>query len=471
VFDARSEFYIASIFSGLAKLGTEYEIIPDVAQSWEISEDGRRYIFHLRNDVQWSDDTQVTAADFVYALKRTLDPATEQKGAASLLYDIKGARAYNMGDVSDPDQVGVRAIDALTLEVELERPAGYFLHLLTTLYPVPRHVLEAHGEAWTDPANLVGNGPFQLESYQPGESIILVRNPAYHGRFQGNLRRVEVKLDARPLSSEALERYESDDVDIAFLGEATIPARQRYVEEYISIPEPGTIFVAFDTSRPPFDDPRVRRAFVLAVDREKLADEVLGGYHYPATGGLVPPGIPGHSPGIVLPYDPDQARQLLVQAGYPDGRGFSILELVYWRYPSVLEYLKAQWSHNLNVDVTTEIMEYTKLIKEPRSRKLLCGGFLSDYPDPDSFLRICVRRYVPHWRNESYERLLEDARRTSNQGDRVPLYQAADKILMEEAVIMPITYFRSHRLVKPWVKIPGWLLSSMSLKDVIIKPH
>jgi oligopeptide transport system substrate-binding protein len=470
--DARSLFYIENIFSGLVELGTEYEIIPDVAESWEISDDGCRYIFHLRDDVYWSDGSQVTAEDFVFALKRTLNPATGiPTGAASLLYDVKGAQAYHTGEIPDPDQVGVRAVDTLTLDVELEHPASYFLHLLANRYPVPQHVVEAYGEAWTEPGNLVTNGPFLLESYLPGECITLVRNPAYHGRFPSNLQLVEMKLDVPMASSGALEMYESDDLDIAFLDEVTFPARHRYVEDYVSEPEPGTIFVGFDTSRPPFDDLRVRRAFVMSVDKERLVDEVLGGYYYPATGGLVPPVLPGHSPGIGLPYDPDQACHLLAKAGYPKGRGFSMLELVYWRLPNVLKYLKAQWLRNLNVDVTIEMMEYTKLMKEPRSSKLLCGGYFSDYPDPDNFLRVCVQRYVPHWRNETYERLLEDARRSSDQGNRVPLYQAADKILIEEAVIMPISHFTSNRLVKPWVKVPGRGAGIWYLKDVILMPH
>jgi oligopeptide transport system substrate-binding protein len=472
VFDENSGFYIESIFSGLVKLGTELEIMPDVALSWEISEDGCRYVFHLRDDVQWSDGTQVTAEDFVYAWKRTLNPITEaRQDVAGMRYDIKGARAYHMGEASDPDQVGARAIDELTLEVVLERPAGYFLHLLTTLFPVPRHVVEAHGEAWTDLDNLVTNGPFLLESFHQGESIILVRNSTFHGRFPGNLQQVEVKLNLPILSSGELEMYELDRVDIAKLGEATYPERHRYVEEYISGPEPGTIYVGFDTSRSPYDDPRVRRAFVMSVDRERLADEVLGGYQYPATGGLVPPVLLGHSPGIALPYDPDQARQLLAQAGYPEGRGFPGLELVYYRVPDVLEYLKAQWSHNLNVEIAIEIREWASVLKELLGRNLLMMGWIPDYPDPDSFLRVCVRAHVPYWRNEAYDRLLEGARRTSNQGDRIPLYQAADKILIEEAVIMPIAYFRAHRLVKPWVKLPGGGLDFRNLKAVIIEPH
>jgi len=208
----------------------------------------------------------------------------------------------------------------------------------------------------------------------------------------------------------------------------------------------------------------------MAVDREKLADEVLEGYLYPATGGFVPPGMPGHSPGIGLPYDPVKARRLLAQAGYPEGRSFPNLELVSGRFRNVLEFLKAQWLNNLNAEVTIGIREWATVLKEAHSSDLSCMGWSTEYHDPEYFLGVCVRCQVPHWRNENYDRLLKEARRTSNQGDRISLYQAADKILIEEAVIMPIFYGRRHRLVKPWVRIPGGGTGIWHLKDVIIEP-
>ncbi len=470
--DMASNFYIWKMFSGLMLFGPGWEIIPEMARSWEVSEDGRHYVFNLRDDVYWSDGTQVTAEDFVYAMKRTLTPSTEApQGGVRILYDIKGARSYHLGEVSDHDQVGVRAIDALTLEYELEKPASYFLFVLANLFPVPRHVVEAHGDAWTDVGNIVTNGPFQLESYQPSERITLVRNPSYHGHFSGNLQRVEVQLNVNRRSTEELEIYESNGVDFAQLGEETYHVRHRYADEYISEPSPSTSFVRFDTSRPPFDDLRVRRAFAMAVDRERLADEVVGGFHYPATGGFVPPGIPGHSPGIGLPYDPDQARQLLTQAGYPDGRDFPSLSLVWHVETRGTEYLGARWFESLNVEVTLEKVDMPNFLKIALGRNLSSMGWVLDYPDPDNFLRVCVQSRVPDWQNEIYNRMLGEAQRTSNLNDRIRLYKEADKILIEEAAIVPITYLRWHYLVKPWVKIPTDWLSSWTWKDVILEQH
>jgi oligopeptide transport system substrate-binding protein len=469
--DMGSGFYIKEIFSGLVEIGAGWEIIPDVAQSWEISEDGCRYVFHLRDDVFWSDGSQVTAEDFVYSWIRSLNPAVKAPGGkVLLLYDIKNARTYNEGELSNPDQVGVRAIDKLTLEVELEKAASYFLHMLITLYPVPSHVVEIHGDTWTDMENIVTNGAFKIESYEPGESMNLVRDPIYHRGFSGNLERVEVKLIESMESLEELELYERNSVDIAGLNEKTYHSRHRFAEEYITEPEQSLYFVGFDTSRPPFDDLRVRRAFVMAVNKERLADEVLDGFLNPANGGYVPPTIPGHSPGIGLPYDPIQARLLMTQAGYPDGQGFPAIEIAYPK-GILLEPLVAQWLVNLNVEVSIEITSWENVVRGVISRDIFFMGWNADYPDPDCFLNVGIRSLLPYWQNETYDQLLDKAQRTFKQDDRIDLYQAADKILIEDAVVIPIAYNKKHFLCKPWVKLPAGGPGFWYFKDIIIEPH
>jgi oligopeptide transport system substrate-binding protein len=389
-----------------------------------------------------------------------------------LLYDIKNARAYNEGKISASDKVGVRAIDKLTLEVTLQSAASYFLHVLTTFYPVPGHVVEACGDTWTDLENIVTNGAFTLESYEPGESMSLVKDPTYHRGFSGNLERVEVNLSESQYSAEELELYEKDCVDIAFLSERTIHARHKYAEEHVSMPMQSVYFVGFDTSRPPFADVRVRRAFTMAVDRERLANEVFEGLPDPVTGGFVPPSIPGHSPGIGLPYDPAQARQLLAEAGYPEGQGLILDELVWIDAGrSMPENVKSQWTGNLNVEVTVEIMDWESVLDTSRSRNVFFGGWGADYPDPDSFLRVGVRNLLPRWQNDQFDLLLEKAQRTLDQSERMRFYQEADKILVEEAVVIPTAYPHQLYLVKPWAKTPVGKITDWDFKDVILEPH
>ena len=478
--DMYSRAVIDQLFSGLVEQTPGMQVVPDVARSWEVSGGGRKYVFHLRDDAHWSDGTLVTAGDFEYAWKRVLHPATGSPNA-SLLYDVKGARAFHQGEVSHPDQVGVRALDEVTLVVDLEGPTSYFPHLLArnVTCPVPRHVVAAYGEAWTEVGNIVTNGPFRLEAWRQGESMILVRDPEYHGLFRGNLQRVELSFLADP--SARLEVYETDDLDILPLWGLPPPkidrARQRYAGEYVSTPWLVTWYVVFDVSRPPFDDVRVRQAFVLATDRETLADVAMRGYYFPATGGFIPPGMPGHSPEIGLRYDPGQARQLLAEAGYPGGHGFPGIDSLTTRGGSWMamgEYLQKQWQENLGVEIAWGKAGWALFLdmldKEPPH--MFFHGWGADYPDPDSFLRLSPLLRHTRWHNEVYGRLVEEARGTMDQVERVKMYKQADKILVEEAAIMPLAYMRWHLLLKPWVrKFPTSAIKRWFWKDVVIEPH
>jgi oligopeptide transport system substrate-binding protein len=423
----------------------------------------------------------VTAGDFEYAWKRVLDPATGSPNA-SLLYDVKGAKAYHQGQLPDRDRVGVRALDDVALVVQLEGPTGYFLHLLAynVAYPVPRHVVEAHGAAWTELPNIVTNGPFRLAAWERGESMLLERNPAYHGRFTGNLRRVELSFSPGRVG-RLLEMYDDNRVDACFF--SLLPqaewdlARQRYAEEYVSAPSLETGYMAFNVNRPPFDDPQVRRAFTLATDRETLAHVAMRGYSFPATGGLVPPGMPGHSPEIQLPYDPEWARHLLAEAGYPAGRGFPVVDA--WSLDDpfpvpIMQYLQAQWLENLGVEVVWNQMEYGEFIDrlDRETPHMWLLGWRADYPDPDSFLRANLWRVRTKWQNEAFDALVEGARRVMDQEERMRMYQQADRILVEEAPILPLLHHRDHLLVKPWVrKYPTSPIRPWFWKDVIIEPH
>lgn len=470
---------IEQLFSGLVGHSPDTSVVPDVAGTWEVLEGGRKYVFHLRDDVQWSDGVPVTAADFEYAWKRVLAPERERY-APSLLYDIKGARAYHEGEETDPNLLGVRARDARTLVVELEGPTSYFPHLLTygATYPVPRHVVEAHGSDWTHVGNLVTNGPFRLVSWDAGERMVLERNPTYHGRFSGNLQCVECSF-LTGQTDTVLRLYKEDNLDMLWglPPEAMDRARHTYAGEYVSGPMLQTQYIGFDVTRPPFNDRRVRRAFTLAIDREALAHITLRGYAFPATGGLVPPGMPGHSPGIGLPYDPDGARQLLAEAGFPAGQGFPSVECVVGDDPGVMpltDYLEEQWLEILGVEIKWRRLPFREVLGSLWGKRpdMWGMGWLPDYPDPDSFLRASEWRVTGGWQNEVYDELVEEARRVTDQQERIKMYQQADTTLVQEAPVLPLTYGRNHLWQKSWVR--KYPLSPMVFwfwKDVIIEPH
>jgi ABC-type oligopeptide transport system substrate-binding subunit/DNA-binding SARP family transcriptional activator len=467
VWEGETGLFISQLFSGLLTLSPDLDIAPDLARTWEVLEGGRKYVFHLRNDASWSDGTPLTAGDFVYAWQRVLKSATTDY--TILFYDIQGARALHEGRLTDPDQIGVRALDAWTLEMELEEPTSYFLHLLTfcPTYPVPRHVVERHGPAWTEVEHLVSNGPFRLDAWQRGQSMQFSRNPRYHGQFTGNVHQVQVSCIAQ--WGDKLALYEAGGLDVlpGFQPTEFIRARQRLGADLVMAPILITLWVGFDRTRAPFADVRVRQALAYATDREALANQVMHGWVTAATGGVVPPGMPGHSPGIALPFDPQRARQLLAAAGYPGGRGLPRLNLLgLANLKPELEFMQAQWREILGIELDLAAEDwktyFERANQEPFSLSVM--GWGAEYPDPHSILA--------GWRNDALAGLLEQARRTMNQTERLKLYAQADRLAVEEVAILPLVYIRSMQFIKPWVKkfplspIPKWFW-----KDVIIEPH
>jgi ABC-type oligopeptide transport system substrate-binding subunit/class 3 adenylate cyclase len=470
---------IIQLFSGLVELRPDAGVVPDVAQSWQVLHDGKKYRFHLRDDVSWSDGKPVTAGDFEYAWKRVLGNQTTMT-IPRLLFDVKGASAFYQGKVSDPDCVGVKALDDRTLEVELEAPTGYFLHLLANAvtFPVPRHMVEKYGKAWSEPEHILTNGPFRLESWQPGKQMTLVRNPNYHGRFTGNLERVEMLLsDTGQINGpQMLELYAGNQLDVLDVTAFEVDrVRQRYAGEYRKIPRLITMYLQFDIGRSPFDDVRVRQAFVLATDRQALVRAARPDC-FPALGGFVPPGMPGYSPGVGLPYDPELARRLLAEAGFPAGKEFPVIEcLTLSDRLDVGENLRVQWRENLGVEIKWELVERSafasRLSKQMPHLHIL--GWRADYPDPDNFLRVKIGEIQRrNWQFAGYDRLVEQAQHSLDQGERIKLYEQAERILAEEAPIMPLFHHSTRLLAKPWVtRFPATGLREWFLKDVVIKPN
>jgi oligopeptide transport system substrate-binding protein len=340
-------------------------------------------------------------------------------------------------------------------------------------------MVEKHGPAWSEARHIVTNGPFLLDDWQPNRSLASSRNPGYRGRFGGNVGRIELSL---PYDEDVdLELYEADRLDVTGVPSSKFDeVRRRHAAEYRTGPSAALFFIRFDVTHPPFSDVHVRRAFALAIDRDTLANRVMTGRGLPATGGFVPPGIPGYSAGIGLAYDPERARRELAEAGYPSGLNFPQVDLLSVSLPAmvrVVEYMKEQWQANLGVDINRRISNSSwtdSEVNELFSRgqlAMVAGGWLADYPDADTFLRTFVAT-LTIWRNATFAQLLESASRVGKQSERIKLYQAADHILIEEAPIIPLWYARDHMLVKPWIS--HYRLSPMRSwhwKDVVIEPH
>jgi oligopeptide transport system substrate-binding protein len=425
----------------------------------------------------------VTAGDFEYAWRRVLDPTTRSE-LADLLYDLRGARARHHGTPADPGPLGVRALDDVTLEVELEAPTSYFLHLLTvcTARPVPRHVLQAYGGVWADPGRIVTSGPFRLGGWDRGRLLTLERSSTYRGRSGGNAQQAQLMICGDRDEGAWLRAYDRDRLDIVDFSLISAAnwdqVRNRYPEDYVTSPAQITQYIAFDVTRPPFNDRRVRRAVAFAVDRDALAGTALRGYGSPATGGFVPPGMPGYSSGIGLSYDPQRGRKLLAEAGYASGLGFPTLEpmrVLGDELADVLEHLRAQLIDNLGIEVSWLDVSRAEAFDPVGSGQphMYVTAWQADFPDPASFLWDGGWWSGSGWRHEAYAEHLETARHTTNQEERIALYQAADRILIEECPIIPLCYLRRSMLVKPWVSwsrpagASGW----RSWGDLIIEPH
>jgi len=465
------------LFSGLVQYDAGANIVPDVAERWDISSDGRRYTFRLRDDVIWSDGVLVTAHDFVFAYRRAFDPATDVELADILLLPVAGARDVFEGR-APARRVAVDAVDDRTLVFELAEPTSYFMYNLahSTLVPLPRHLVQAHGSAWCRPETIVSNGAFRLETWEPGRGMTLKRNPRYHGPVSGNVQHVSLKFTARFDSSHE-QLYQADEIDVLALSLGTDAGvidrlRRRIPHEHVIRPASAIRFYWLDPDTPPLDDRRVRQAMAMALDRDLLAAKA-GSQMVAAKGGLVPPGIPGHVPGIAMPYDPDRAAQLIAEVVGGDIPPLTIIGLD-WGEP-FMQHLVDQWrAVGLPVEIQLCRSHFDREMAWDGTSGPRVGllGWVADYPDPDNFLRVAVNGFIPSWRHGRYESVLEKAALTSDLAGRLDLYRMAELILAEEAVLVPLLYQAEHLMVKPWVTVlPSLPLLYAGLKDVIIGLH
>ncbi|HLE22692.1 MAG TPA: ABC transporter substrate-binding protein [Anaerolineales bacterium] len=478
VVDDVSAFVLGQIFEGLVEVDEAMVVLPALARRWDVSDDGRRYTFHLTEGAQWSDGSPLTAGDFEYAWKRNLalGPGTP---ARLLLGGIAGARGYAEGEGSASD-VGVRALDDRTLDVRLEQPAGFFPLLLALFvtYPLARRVVEGGGQPWTDIENLVGNGPYRLIQWQRGEMMVFEENPFYHGLRRGNIGRIEA-----PVINEyesLLKKFDDGQLDGISLIKMSPGAFQQRVQavyrrELSMTPALSTLYLAFRADRSPFDRVPVRKAFVRAIDRDEFVQETAVSYLKPAKGGFLPPGMAGHSASLGLAFDPVEARRLLAEGGYPGGAGFPAVELVYSGDTSsnvTASYLAKTWEAALGVKVGLSRLEWGELLRRGREDPpdMTISGWAADYPDPDDMLRVVFHGHPLRWHNAKFDALVEEAAQITDRKRRIDLYQEADRILVaDEAAVLPLGYAQGRQLVKAYVRMPRTPPYLLRLKHAVVE--
>ncbi|MCE5284450.1 MAG: peptide ABC transporter substrate-binding protein [Pelosinus sp.] len=463
------------IFEGLTRLDDKDQPAPGVAEKWDVSPDGLVYTFHLRADAKWSNGDPVTAKDFEFAWKRALSPA-EATENAYMLFPLKNAEAYNKKAVS-AEEVGVKAINDTTLEVMLEKPTAYFLSLTAfhAFYPLPEKVVTASPDKWaSEVRTLIGNGPFKLSLWEHNNKMEFAKNENYWDK--GAVKLTKMEWPVSDSQTTRLTLIENDQADM--MVEPPTPDHDRLTKEGLLkiAPYLGEYYYVFNTTKAPFDNPKVRKAFSMAINRDPLVTNVIKGGKKPAYAwvapGLLDPATNKdfrEEGGNLVAEDLAEAKKLLAEAGYPDGRGlppvtilFSTSEL----HKSIAEGIQEMWKKNLgvNVDLTNQESKVFLATRTAGAFQIARASWIGDYADPMTFMDVFTDpTNDAKYNNPAYNKLVEQAKNTNDQKIRFDAMHNAEKMLMDDAVVIPIYYTTQPYIAKPYVK--GYFWSILGLAD------
>ena len=449
------------MFEPLYRLHTDGSFEARGGKSVKSNGNGTEWTFELDPAYKWSDGKPVTAEDYKYSWLRTLDPKTASP-IAYFLFAIKNAQAYNSGDLKDPSKVGIEAPDAHTLRVTMEQPSPQFraIAALPYLAPVPKHVVEKHGKQWTDPANIVANGPYMLESRKIGQRISLKANPHYGGGKPAIATAV-LTTGVSDVDTAQTRAYESGEVDFANGVDAQNVARikKELPDEFTPEPLSASQWVQFDNRNKKWADIRLRRALSSAIDRTGLVAAISEGTMKPAPT-IVPEGILGHNDADSQVVPIDQARKLLADAGFPQGRGFPKTTMTISSNDKTLaELVQQMWHENLGIDVSIASYEDTAFRKwiETRANKpydLAIFRWFSDYEDPVNWYKeifLDDPRQI-HFTDKAYEALVKSGVGEMDAAKRKQIFLEANRMIESKIPVIPLYHNTSLWLRKPYLK-------------------
>jgi oligopeptide transport system substrate-binding protein len=499
----------------------DLSVKPGVAEKWEISDDGTVYTFHLR-PAKWSNGDPVTAQDFEYSWKRVLDPALGSEYVEQVSTYLKHGKSYYNGAAADGtlrgwaetrpeqrvkdaaglaelvqrrheapirkliegekddlilaalrkaaaeaikredialDQVGVKAKDERTLVVTLEAPTAYFLDLAAffTYFPVHRKTVETYGKDWTRAEHLVGNGPFRMKTWKVKDHILLDRNPHYWD--VANVADLKLKFLPVENATTAFNLYEKG--RIHWMTE--VP--RDYIEELLNRPDYHTgpflttYFYGFNLTKGVTKDKKVRQALARAIDRQKIVKYITRAGEFPAES-LVPPGLPGYEPAKTNPFDPDAAKKLLADAGYPGGKGFPKIEILYNTqdvHKKIAAAIQEMWRQTLGIESELRNVEW-KIYLDMQTRMefdVIRRAWIADYNDPNTFLDMFTSANGNNntgFASPEYDRLVAAAARERDPAKRMKLLHGAEALLMDELPIVPIYFYITKNMWKPEVQ-------------------
>ncbi len=460
-----------ALFEGLTRLDARTaQPVPALAERWEVSPDGRTYTFHLRTNLTWSTGEPITTTDFVWSWKRALDPATASDYAGQLFY-IKGAEDFYSGKLTNDAPLGFQALDARTLRVELNSPLAFFLDLCAfpTLAVLPQKVIAQHGDRWLHARPLPVSGAFQIGAWRVNDKVRLLRNP----RYWDAANTASEIIDVLPANSAntALNLYESGVADIVWDKDLK-PVELMDVlwsrPDFHTFPYFGTYYYRFNVTKPPFNDPRVRRAFALATDKAHLVRKLTGGGEVPAHH-YVPDGVANYEPPEGLLYDVEAARKLLAEAGFPGGKNFPRFNYTFFAGGGGAQLqgkigveLQQMWRAALGVELELRQIE-RKIFYSAQSKldyDLSASSWVGDYNDANTFLDMFLSPSGNNrtgWKNPRYDALIHEANLQTDLKQRAELLRQAELILVvEEVPIVPLyfyagfNYFDTNKITGIW---------------------
>jgi oligopeptide transport system substrate-binding protein len=454
--DVTSE-YIEEIFGGLVTIDLKLTVQPDIAKSWDVSADGKTYTFHLRDNVVFHSGKRVTAQDFKYSFDRAADPANASLTVLPYLGNVVGVKERFAGKAKEV--TGVKVIDEQTLQITLTEAEDFFLAELT--YPVSfvvnKDQIEKDPRGWTKKPD--GTGPFKVKEITPADKVVLVKNDRYH-LGAPKLDSVVFELGGGSVST----RYENNELHVSGVSaidlEAVKGGKSPLSKDYKTVNKMSVSYLAFNVTKAPFDDPKVRQAFAMATDREEINHTIYYDSERVADG-ILPPEMPGYAESIkTFKFDPQKAKQLLAESKYA-GK-LPRVTLTYSGSASqagpVLQRLQQQWQQNLGVQVDLQAVDQSAYLRERNKKtfQMLEDGWIADYPDPENFLGKLFGSQsglnVLNYNNPEVDRLLDQARNERDHAKRVTLYNQAEQKILDDAVIAPMFWGVEDIVVKPCVK-------------------
>lgn len=454
------------VYQPLVALNKDLEVVPLGIESWEVGDDGLNWTFRLIKELMWSDGTPLTAHDYVFALHRAVEKGYDFGWYWSSAAGIKNWEKVEKGELP-LEELGIRALDDYTLVIITEIPKPYLLGILRQLYPVPRHAVNAHGDEYaTQAETMVGNGPFMVTEWVRGSHLTLVQNPYYNGLWQPYLEEIILKYGTFEPET-GFPAYLNNEVHRSDLNAGQLAfAKANIPDQLHSWPMFRIFYLSFDTTKPPFDDVRVRQAFSHTLNREELCDTVLKDLAIPEYSILMTgfPGYDARKAKELSGFDPTLARKLLSEAGYPNGKGFPELELwlrheskfAAWQIPAAT-YMQAQFKEVLGVDIVPRLIEakiYTDSLNK-HTHNLFMATYVFDYLDPSNFMDLFLTGGRHAWSNTDYDRLVREADAQQDWGDRLKNYREAENILVKEAPAVFAFQAVSNAVWKPFLKGEG----------------